>query len=62
MSQEKKFIKTTDKEIANKLMFAGYQFVSQSCGVYTFINQPPHNFSFDDADKKKLFYTNMISI
>ena len=62
MSQEKKFIKTTDKETADKLVFAGFQFVSQTCGVYTFINQAPTNFGFDEADKAKVFYTNTLSI
>ena len=62
MSQEKKFIKTTDQETANKLIFAGFQLVSQSDSVYTFLNQIPSNFSFDVADKKKVAYTNTLNI
>ena len=62
MSQEKKFIKTTDKETADKLMFAGFQLVSQSGSVYTFLNQVPSNFNFDVADRKKVAYTNTLNI
>lgn len=62
MSQEKKFIKTTDKETADKLISAGFQLVSQSDSVYTFLNQIPSNFSFDVADKKKVVYTNTLNI
>lgn len=62
MSQEKKFIKTTDKETADKLISAGFQLVSQSDSVYTFLNQMPSNFSFDVADKKKVVYTNTLNI
>ena len=59
---EKKFIKTTDTETADKLMSAGFQLVSQSCNVYTFLNQPPKNFTFDEVDKKKMAYTNALNI
>lgn len=62
MSQEKKFIKTTDKEIVDKLIFAGFKLVSQSSGIYTFLNQSPNNFNFDAADKKKVVYTNILNI
>ena len=56
------FIKTTDKETAKKLMSAGFQLVSQNNGIYTFLNQPPKNFSFDEVDKKKMAYTNILDI
>ena len=62
MSQKKNFIKTTDKETADKLVFAGFQLVSQDSGVYTFLNRTPTNFSFDEADKKKMAYTNTLNI
>lgn len=62
MSQEKKFIKTTDKETAEHLLVAGFQLVSQSGSVYTFLNLIPGNFSFDVADKKKVVYTNTLNI
>lgn len=62
MSQKKNFIKTTDKETADKLISEGFQLVSQDNGVYTFLNQLPKNFSFDEVDKKKIAYTNMFNV
>ena len=54
------FIKTTDKQTADKLMFCGFQVVSNMSGVYTFLNKPPKNFNFDSIDVKKLVYTNTL--
>lgn len=62
MSQKQNFIKTTDKETADKLISYGFQLVSQSGNVYTFLNQPPKNFVFDEVDKKKMAYTNILSM
>ena len=62
MSQKQNFIKTTDKETADKLISAGFQLVSQSGSVYTFLNQTPTNFNFDEADKNKVAYTNVLSM
>ena len=62
MSQKKNFIKTTDKETAEKLMSIGLQLVSQVGSVYTFLNQLPNNFTFDTVDDKKLAYTNTLNI
>ena len=62
MSQKQNFINTTDKETADKLISDGFQLVSQSGSVYTFLNQPPKNFTFDEVDKKKMAYTNSLNI
>lgn len=62
MSGEKMFIRITDRETANKLAFAGFQLVSQSNNVYTFLNQPPKNFCFDEVDKNKVAYTNILNM
>lgn len=62
MSQEKKFIQTTDKETAEHLLVAGFQLVSQSGNTYTFLNQFPQNFSFTEADKGRVAYTNLLNI
>ena len=43
-------------------MSVGFQLVSQSGSVYTFLNQIPKNFSFDETDKKKVAYTNILSM
>ena len=61
MSQKKNFITTSDKETANKLISAGFTLVSQN-GAYTFLNQLPKNFNFDEIDKTKMAYTNILSI
>ena len=62
MSQKQNFITTTDKETADKLLSAGFQLVSQNGNAYTFLNQLPKNFNFDEADKKKMVYTNILSM
>lgn len=62
MSQKQNFIKTTDQETAEKLISAGFQLVSQSGSVYTFLNQSSNNFKFDVTDKKKVVYTNTLNI
>jgi hypothetical protein len=56
------FIKTTDQETADKLMLLGFQLVSHAGDMYTFLNQPPKNFSFEEVDKKKYTYSNMINL
>ena len=61
MSQEKKFIKTADKETAESLLVAGFQLVSQSGKTYTFLNQFPQNFSFADTDKTKVVFTDLLN-
>jgi hypothetical protein len=62
MSQKQNFITTTDQETAEKLISAGFQLVSQSGSVYTFLNQSSNNFKFDATDKKKVAYTNTLNI
>ena len=58
----KNFIKTTDKETANKLIIAGFQLITQVGNIYTFLNQTPNNFNFDTVDKKKIVYDNVLSL
>ena len=58
----KNFIKTTDKETAEKLSACGFQLVSQTGDIYTFLNQTPTNFNFDTIDKKKIVYDNILSL
>ena len=58
----KNLIKTTDKETADKLISAGFQLVSTHSNVYTFLNQIPKNFSFEEVDKTKMAYTNILSM
>lgn len=58
----KNFIKTTDKETAEKLSAYGFQLVSQTGDIYTFLNQLPNNFNFDNVDKTKVVYDNILSL
>ena len=58
----KNFIKTTDKETARKLSECGFQLVSQAGDIYTFLNRLPNNFNFDNIDKSKIVYDNILSI
>ena len=62
MSQKQNFITTTDKETADKLISVGFKLVSTSGSSYTFLNQLPNNFTFDEVDKKKMAYTNILSM
>lgn len=58
----KKFIVTQDSETATKLLSSGFQLVSKVNGTYTFINQVPQHFNFNEIDKTKTVYTNMLSL
>ena len=58
----KKFIIVQDEATANKLVAGGFQIVSKINNTYTFMNQVPQHFSFDEVDKSKLAYTNILSI
>ena len=57
-----KFIIVQDETTANKLLASGFQVVSHINNLYTFINQTPMHFQFDEIDTKKLVYSNMLSI
>ena len=58
----KKFIKTTDEKTATQLLCAGFRLVSHVGNIYTFINETPNNFNFDDVNKKMIVYDNILSI
>jgi len=58
----KTFIKTMDKETADKLLAQGFKLVNQTGNMYTFLNQTANNFTFDEADKKKVAYSDILSI
>ena len=58
----KKFIIVQDGATANKLIASGFQLVSKVNNTYTFMNQVPQHFNFDEVDKSKLAYTNILSI
>ena len=56
-----KFIITLDQATANKLIEVGFKLVVQNGGKYTFLNQPPKNFNFEQLDKKNFSYTNVLT-
>lgn len=58
----KKFIKTTDKTTADKLITSGFKLVSQVGNIYTFLNEIPKNFNFDAIDKRMIVYDNILSL
>lgn len=59
---EKKFIKTTDTETANKLITCGFKLVSQVGNVYTFLNEVSQSLIFESVDKTKIAYDNKLSL
>lgn len=63
MSQSKQnFIITVDEAVADKFVAAGFQLVSQNGDSYVFLNNPPKNFRFEQVDKTKFAYTNILCI
>lgn len=59
---DKKFIKTTDEETANKLTDLGFKIISHIGSVYTFLNETPQNMTFDSVDTTKFVYDNKLSL
>lgn len=59
---DKKFIKTTDTEIANKLTAYGFKLITHIGDIYTFLNEMPSNFTFEAIDKKKIVYDDKLSL
>lgn len=58
----KKFIKTTDVETANKLIALNFKLVSNIGSVYTFLNEMPQNITFESMDQTKIVYDNKLSL
>ena len=59
---KKTFIKTTDEETANKLIALNFKLVSHIGSVYTFLNEPPQNMTFESVDQAKIAYDNKLSL
>nr|DAJ60516.1 MAG TPA: hypothetical protein [Caudoviricetes sp.] len=56
--QKYNFIRTSDKEIKEKLLSEGFELVSQDGDVVTFLNN--HSLTFDNTNQK-IQYTNMLT-
>ena len=57
-----KFIITQDDKSAKLLIASGFKLMAQNGTVYTFLNDVPKNFKFDNFDKSKIAYTNIMTI
>ena len=55
-----KFIIVKDEAVANKLILSGFQMVSKTNDMYTFVNAIPQHFNFEEIDIKKLVYTDRL--
>lgn len=55
-----KFIIVQDEAVANKLVSSGFQMVSKTKDMYTFMNAIPQHFNFEEIDIKKLVYTDKL--
>lgn len=62
MSQSKKFIMTHDKSMSDELIAHGFLLLSNNCGTYTFVNEPPKNFNFSNIDTTKIHFTDKLCI
>lgn len=58
----KKFIVVNDTATAAKFIAAGFKMVSQIGSNYTFINEPPKNFTFDSVGDTKYHFTNILGM
>ena len=56
----KKFIITKDESTANQLLACGFKLVSNVANVWTFMNNTPVNFNFNEIDKSKYSYSNTL--
>lgn len=59
---DKKFIKTTDTDTANKLLALNFRLISHIGSIYTFLNEQPTNLNFDAIDKKMVVYDDKLSL
>ena len=55
------FIIVQDADTANKLILSGFQMVSKTNDVYTFMNIIHQHFNFKEIDIKKLVYTDRLT-
>lgn len=53
-----KFIITTDKDVADKLLAEGFQMLPAAGNTYTFINSG--NVNFSENEIKKIVFTNIL--
>ena len=59
---EKKFIKTTDTETANKRIAYSYKLISHIGSVYTLLKEVPSELNFEDINEKKIACDNKLTL
>ena len=62
MPRLKNFIITQDKSVCDTLLASGFNLLSESYGVYTFVNEIKENFNFSSVDVTKIYFTDKLCI
>lgn len=58
----KKFIVAIDKVTADKLKAMGFKLANQIGSLYTFLNEEGKTINFDEIEKGKIYFTEMLGI
>lgn len=58
----KKFILTKDENTANQFLASGFQLVSKTSDLWIFMNSMPQHFNFEEIDKSKFCYSNILCL
>lgn len=58
----KKFIITKDEKTANQFIAFGLQLVSKTSDLWIFMNSIPQHFNFEEVDKSKFCYSNILCL
>lgn len=58
----KKFIITKDENTANQFIAFGLQLVSKTSDLWIFMNSTPQHFNFEEIDKSKFCYSNILCL
>ena len=61
MAKSKNFIIVQSESVANQLLAHGFNLLSESCGVYTFVNEQKENFNFSSIDATKIHFTDRLT-
>ena len=62
MAKSKNFRIVQSESVANQLLAHGFNLLSESCGVYTFVNEQKENFNFSSIDSTKIHFTDKLCI
>lgn len=62
MANAKCFIVVQSESVANQLIACGFNLLSESCGTYTFVNEPSKSLNFANLDMTKIHFTDKLNI